>query len=41
MVSAKHCDIDMKRQMRKFYANLNILYRKFPKCSPDVKYMLL
>ena len=23
--------------MRKFYANINILSRKFAKCSPDVK----
>ena len=27
----------MKRQMRKFYANINILSRKFAKCSPNVK----
>ena len=32
-----NCDIDMKRQMRKFYANINILSRKISKCSPDVK----
>ena len=37
MISIKNCDIDMKRQMRKFYANINILSRKFSKCSPDVK----
>ena len=37
MVSTKNCDIDIKRQMRKFYANSNILFRKFYKCSPDVK----
>ena len=24
MVSTINCDIDMKRQMRKFYANINI-----------------
>ena len=24
MVSTKNCDIDMKRQMRTFYANINI-----------------
>ena len=29
----------MKRQMRKFYANINILSRKFAKYSPDVKCM--
>ena len=27
----------LKRQMRKFYANINILPRKFSQCSPDVK----
>ena len=37
MISIKNCDIDMKRQMRKFSANINILSRKFSKCSPDVK----
>ena len=35
--SIKNCDIDMKRQMRKFYANIKILSRKVSKCSPDVK----
>ena len=40
MVITKNCDIDMKRQMKKFYANNNILSRKFSKCSPDVKCML-
>ena len=37
MISIKKCDIDIKRQMRKLYANINILSRKFSKCSPDVK----
>ena len=37
MISIQICDIDMKRQMRKFYANINILSRKFSKCPPDVK----
>ena len=37
MIFTKNCDIDLKRQMRKFYANINILSRKFAKCSPDVK----
>ena len=27
----------LKRQMRKYYANANILLRKFSSCSPDVK----
>ena len=30
----------MKRQMRKLYANINMLIRKFSKCSPDVKCFL-
>ena len=33
----KICDNDLKRQMRKYYANANILLRKFSSCSPDVK----
>ena len=37
MISIKNCDIGIKRPMRKFYANFNILSRKFSKCSPDVK----
>ena len=39
MICTKNCDIDLKRQMRKFYANINILSRprKFAKCSPNVK----
>ena len=37
MISMKNCDIDIKRQMRKFYANINTLPRTFSKCSPDVK----
>ena len=24
-----NCDIDLKRQMKKFYANINIVTRKF------------
>ena len=30
-------DNDLKRQMRKFYANANMLIRKFSKCSVNVK----
>ena len=33
-------DSDVKRQMRKFYANANLLLRKFNCCSYDVKCML-
>ena len=37
MICEKNCDVDIKRQMRKFHANTNMLLRKFSKCSPDVK----
>ena len=37
MISIQNCDIDIKRQMRKFYATIKILSREFSKCSPDVK----
>ena len=40
MVNTKNCNIDMIRQMRKFHYNINIVYRKFSKCSSDVKCML-
>ena len=33
----KNCDADLKRLMRKYYANANMLLRKFSYCSPDVK----
>ena len=33
-------DVDLKRQMRKLYANVNLLLRKFSKCSVDVKCFL-
>ena len=32
-----NCDLDLKRQMRKFYTNANMLIRKFVKCTVDVK----
>ena len=32
-----YCDLDLKRQMRKFYTNANMLIRKFFKFSVDVK----
>ena len=35
-----HCDLDLKRQMRKFYSIATMLIRKFFKCSVDVKYYL-
>ena len=37
IVSEANCDGDLKRQMRKYYANANVLLRKFSYCSPDVK----
>ena len=38
MISIKNCDIDINRQVRKFYANINIFPRQFSKCRPpDVK----
>ena len=36
-ISVKNCDLDLKCQMRKCYANANMLLMKFVKCSPDVK----
>ena len=37
IVSETNCDGDLKRQLRKYYANPNMLIRKFSYCSPDVK----
>jgi len=37
IVCEKNCDLDLKRQMRKLYANTNLLLRKFSKCSVYVK----
>ena len=38
-ISIKNSDLDLKfkRQMRKMYANANLLLRKFSKCSGNVK----
>ena len=36
-ISTKNSDLDLKRQMRKIYANTNLLLKKFSKCSVDVK----
>ena len=41
IVSEANCDGDLKRQMRKYYANANMLLQKFSYCSPDVKYKIL
>ena len=37
IISEPNCDGNLKRQMRKHYANANMLLRKFSYCSPDVK----
>ena len=36
-ICIKNSDLDLKRQMRKMYANANVLLRKFSKCSINVK----
>ena len=36
-VREANCDNDLKRQMREYYANVNMLLQKFSNCSPDVK----
>ena len=37
IICQKNCDLDIKRQMRKLYANVNMLLRRFSKCSAPVK----
>ena len=37
IISDHNCDLDLKRQMKKFYTNANMLIRKFFKCTVDVK----
>ena len=36
-INETNCNPDLKRQMCKLYADINMLIRKFTKCSPDVK----
>ena len=36
-MSTKNRDLDLKRQMRKIYANANLLLRRFSSCSVSVK----
>ena len=36
-ISIKNSDLDLKRQMKKMYANANVILRKFSKCSINVK----
>ena len=37
LLCQKNYDLDIKRQMRKNYANVNMLLRRFSKCSTHVK----
>ena len=37
IICQKNCDLDIKRQMRKFYANVNMLLKRSSKCSTPVK----
>ena len=39
-MSTQNFDIDLKRQMRKMFANVDVLLRKFSNCSAGVKYLL-
>ena len=41
IICQKKCDMDIKRQMRKFYVNVNMLLRRFTKCSIPVKCYLI
>ena len=40
IISENNCAPDLKRQMCKLYANVNMIIRKFSRCSPDVKCFL-
>ena len=40
-ISIKNTDLDLERQMRKMYANANLLLKKNSKCSINVKCYLL
>ena len=37
IICQKNCDLDIKRHMRKYHANANVLLRRFSKCSTFVK----
>ena len=37
IISENNCAPDLKRQMCKLYANVNMIIRKFSRCSPYVK----
>ncbi len=39
VINTKRCDVALKiGQMKKLYANTNMLLRKFSKCLPDYAY---
>ena len=40
VINETNCNPDLKRQMCKLYDNINMIIRKFTKCSPDVKCFL-
>ena len=40
IVNEANCDGELKKQMSKYYTNVNMLLRKFSYCSPDVKYCM-
>ena len=37
IVYQNNCDLDLKRQMKRFYANANMLLKRFSKCSIPIK----
>ena len=41
VLNETNCNPDLKREMYKLYANINMLIRKFLKCFPDVKCFFL
>ena len=41
IISEKNCASDLKRQLCKLYANVNMIIRKFSRCSLDVKWVFL
>ena len=40
-ISENNCSPDLKRQMCKLHANVNMIIRKFSRCSPNVKYFFI
>ena len=41
IISKTNCNPDLKRQMCKLYAYVNMINSKFSKCSPDVNFFYL